>query len=218
MSHKLKVLGLACVAVFALTAVSASSAMAMTSGFTVGAGATRIEGTQTTALKLVIGTGAPVTIKCSTSTLNDAISEGLIHEATVTPFYGGAGACTFAGLAATVTVSSCTYTITDTAAANTYNVDVTNCPSSAPIKVTLPSTGCVVTITNQGALADVDATNNATTSPDDVDLTLTIAGIAFTGNALCPASIAGPCVGGTMTGGYTVKAFNGNTQVSLTTD
>jgi hypothetical protein len=216
MSRKLKVLGMACVAVFALTAVSASSAMATTSGFTVGAGATRIEATQTTAQKLVLG-GGGTTVKCSTSTLNGSISAGLVNEATVTPFYGAAGTCTV-GLTATVDVNSCTYTITDTATANTYDVDITNCPSSAPLLITVPSTGCVVAITNQGALADVDTTNNTTSSPDDVDIALAISGITYTGNTSCPANVVGTHNNGTLTGGYTLKAFNGNAQVSLTTD
>jgi hypothetical protein len=217
MSRKLKVLGLACVAVFALTAASASSAMATTSGFTVGAGATRIEATQTTAQKFAIGAGG-TTIKCSTSTFAGTITEGLIHETTVTPSYGGAGACTFAGLAATIEVHSCTYTITDTATANTYNVDVTNCPSTVPITITLPSTGCVVTVANQGALADFAAANNATGLVPDIDFALRFTGIAYTGNSSCPANVVGSHSDGSLTGGYTVKAFNGFTQVNLATD
>jgi hypothetical protein len=217
MKRKLKVLGLACVAVFALTAASASSAMATTSGFTVGAGGTSISGTQTTGQKIVIGAGG-TTIKCSTSTFSGSVAAGLIHEATVTPNYGGANACTFAGLAATVDVNSCTYTITDTQTQDTYNVDVTNCPSSAPLRVTVPSTGCAVTITNQGALADFTAANNALGAIDDVDFTLGFTGIEYTGNSSCPANVAGIHSDGAITGGYTVKAFNGATQVSLITE
>jgi hypothetical protein len=55
-------------------------------------------------------------------------------------------------------------------------------------------------------------------APDDVDITLTIAGVAYTGNANCPANLIGAHADGSLTGGYTLKAFNGATSVTLTSD
>jgi len=213
MSRKLKMICVACVAVFALTAVSASSAMATTSGFTVGTGGTTISGAQSTTQKLVIGAGG-TTVKCTTSTLSGSVTAGLIHEATLTPAYSG---CTVGGVSTPVDTNSCTYTITDTETANTYNADLTNCPSTAPIKITI-SANCTVSITNQGPLLDIDAANNTTGSIADVDATLTVKSITYTGTAGCLTNLIGTHSDGELTGGYTLKAFNGATQVSLATD
>jgi hypothetical protein len=209
MSRKIKILGLACVAVFALTAASASSAMA-SSAFTVATGGTKIEGVQSTAQKLTLAEG--VTVKCTTSTLTAPVSAGTVTEATATPTYSG---CTLAGLSATIETHSCTYTITNTGTALTFNADVTNCPSGSGIVI--KNSGCTVTILNQGPLSSITAANVAATPPH-VTATLGVGSIAYTGGSGCPSNVVGSHTG-TLEGGYTLKAFNSaGTQVGLSAD
>ena len=111
MTRKLKVLGLALVAAFAMSAVAASVATAEAFHFGSEVEHTVITGSQVTEDVFTVHGG---TVKCSTATyaggtINSANKNST--EITINPTYGG---CRFAGIAdsATIDMNSCDYLFT----------------------------------------------------------------------------------------------------------
>jgi hypothetical protein len=216
MIRKFKAVGVIFAAILAVSAIGASAASA-TSGLTPGANPAVITGNQTTAQKLVLGASG-TTIKCGTSNLSATTTGTIVTEATLTPTYAG---CTLAGLEATVVPNACKYTIKGTATALTATADVVGCAAGAPITITQGT--CVITIGNQAGLSKITFANSAGAVPDDVNVTLNVEKIAYTGGAGCPANVQGARTDGLLTGGYTARAyvdagepFKEGSQVSLT--
>jgi hypothetical protein len=183
MSRKIKLIGLAALAVLAVSAVSASAASA--AQFTSSAETTTLEGSQKTQNVFTTPAGE---VKCSVAkfsgTQKGTADGGLgftSQTATVHPTYES---CTAFGFSATVNTASCNYTLHANG-----EVDIVNCPSTAPIKITIPIGGCNITVTNQSAKKTVTYANEA---GGDVLVTANVSSIAFTSSGgLCGSSGTG---------------------------
>jgi hypothetical protein len=211
MSRKLKGLGLALIAVFALGAVSVASASAGT--FTAAKGATisgeQISGTITskTVAKHEFTTVAG-TVKCTTATFagTAAAAESTTQE--LEPTYGG---CTIAGsVPVTIDVNSCKY-LFHAGTAGAATVDV-RCPSS-PITVTVTGSTCSITIggtsggVNQG-LGGITLTNSGTSTAMDIVASIDVTGIHYIvdNGPSCPnAPASGTYTDGSYRGVATIK-------------
>jgi hypothetical protein len=206
MIRKVKIIGMALVALFALSAVGASAAQAASS-LDVGATPAFVTADQIAgnplklALKTATGGTTLSTVKCTTGHLETTTTTANVTEATLTPSYAG---CTLGGLEAEVKVNGCKYTLTNTAVAKTAEVDITSC--TTPLEIV--QAGCVIKIANQGPLGSITFANLAG-PPKDVEATVAVSMIAWSGGAGCPANLAN--VNGTdaeLNGPTTVRAFN----------
>jgi hypothetical protein len=165
MSNNFKALGLAIVAMLAMSAVvtSAASAQATTAKLTAMDNvypktwyATNSAGQET----LTTEAG---TVECA-STFSGSIA-GATQEFTVNPVYSGCKA--FGFLNATVAMEGCSYRlkITTTLTSPTHHYQVHSnvvCPAGKAIKITAGT--CVVTIGAQTGLTTADLENNAATT------------------------------------------------------
>ncbi len=126
MSHKLKALGLAMVAVLAMSAVVASAASAAAGIFTSEKSPVTLTRSQEGTNEWSIGTGARK-VSCATASAQGTASNGAT-SLTLTPTYTG---CTSTGgLGMTVTVNGCDFVLhptTGTATSGTETMDVV-CP------------------------------------------------------------------------------------------
>ena len=197
MIRNLKVLGLAVVAVLALSAVVASAAMALTPKVEVGTGDGNLTGTQTELGVFTVSGGR--TVSCKIATLSGAL-------ATTSAEVSGVGSkfeectSTLAGvtLPATVTVNGCTLTFhvgatVTSPPADTYEATADLvCAAGVGIEVHVYPAGttpaqhptttplCQYKIGSQNNLGKITALNTTTASPKDIDATLAITGISYT--------------------------------------
>ena len=197
MSRNLKLLGLALVAVLALSAVSSSPAFALTPKAKVAEGDGNLEATQIGTNQLTLSGGR--TFQCTTVKLTASLAAVSPTVENIVPTYSGCTS-TLAGvtLPATVTVNTCTYTahvgattgVTDQYAAT---ADI-RCPAGKVIDLEIYKEGttppnhnpanelCHYTVggavggANQG-LGSPTATNITTS---DIEANLNISGIAYT--------------------------------------
>jgi hypothetical protein len=128
MTRNIKALGLALVAVFAMSAVAASSASAL--HFTGGSGITKVHGAQV-GLNVFTANGSPV--ECEEATFSGAVTAATTTEQTVDPAYNK---CRFASktVNATVDINGCAFILTIPNAPNVNN----------PVHVECPTTGSIV--------------------------------------------------------------------------
>ena len=214
MNRKLKVLGLALVAVFALTSVSASAASAAQFTSSV-EGVTTLNGEQS-------GEGDVFTVNagvttCSVATyLGNAENGSAIAEAH--PSYSG---CSVEPIgSATIDTTGCDY-IFD--AAKTVDID---CGSGA-IKVVAKVFGitkCTISVPSQENLAVVDYVNNGG-SPSTITVDVSMEGIEYwqvagSGFGACNSegSSESPLTNGKYTGEALVEGEQGGTPVSISHD
>ena len=186
MTRNLKALGLAVVAVFAMSAVVASAASAQEGVLTV-------EGTQaihaeSSEHKFTSPAG---TIECTKSTFAATVESGAA-SATITPSY--TGTCTAAGAPATVDTNGCHFVIDDvTTTGNgdysaTVDIDCSTQEGSPGIVVTAfagSSHGfkvCEITVPPQTGISPVTVSNGA---GETVVLSGTATGIAYSKKGLC---------------------------------
>jgi hypothetical protein len=210
-------LGVAIMAVLALTAVGASAAQAASS-LDVGAAPAILEGAQVTTNKLSINNSkgeSLSTVKCTTATLSGTSTSTNVTTQLVTPSYSG---CTLGGLSATVPVNGCQYRLNSTATAKTASADVV-CPTGKTIEIIQGS--CVLTVGSQTGLSSVVFGNEGSGTTASVLATLNVGNIAITGGSGCPANLVGTSNKGVLTGTINVKAFKDEggtkgTQVGLT--
>jgi hypothetical protein len=195
MSRKLKVIGVAALAVLAVSAVSPSVAQAE---FTSAVEDTFLKGEQKTTNVLTTASGE---VKCTTATFEGTMkgtaAGGLgftSQTAKVHPTYSG---CTAFGFAAEINTNSCEFELTAEG-----KVSVLNCPSTAPIKINIPIAGCNITVANQGPLSGVSYSNEG--SPSSILVTETVTGITFTssGGACGSSSSNGKFTGSALTKGF----------------
>ena len=203
MIRNAKVLGVALAAVFALSAVAASAASAQ-QAYVTSDGPVLLKGKETGA-KTNRLTAFGTFVECPGSTyvggkLNTTPEEPLSHElngaettATIVPTYTNC-VSTALKLKSTVDMEGCDYVfhLQETNGTDSYAVTATvNCPTGNHIKVTVPVTGCVITITEkEGAypedsyqgLSLIDTTNG------ELDITGTIEGITAHAGAGCPGA------------------------------
>jgi len=160
MTRKLKALGLALVAVFAVNAIMASGASAndVVTSDSVN-GKTTVTGNQTTKHKFVI-IGQP--IECEVAHFEGTMGANSVEEITITPKYEK---CTYNGSVATVTLNKCKFTITGETNKTGHNVvHIIECPTSAPILIHIIVGGatCTLTIIEQTPEEGVKFTNETT--------------------------------------------------------
>jgi len=155
MIRKLKILGLALVAAFALSAVVASAASAQ-NGLLTAPGPMTLIGTQTGGAGSNALTAFGLTTECSKATyaghkLNSSsfIASGE-SKVTITPKYG---TCSTSGLPTTVDMNGCDYVfeLGGTVVANTYKVNAT-------VKCTTPGSHIVVTVFADAAHKELKCT------------------------------------------------------------
>ncbi len=215
MIRNIKALGLAIVAVGAMSmAVAASVQAAELHATTQGSAVLTGQQTQQHVFQTQAGT-----VTCGTANFEGTVaSQGTqvtAQEATITPTYSG---CEAFGLNATVQMNGCKYTITGKANTNTgattaltSYVDVSGCTSGKQIVVNAAGGLCTATIPEQHNLSHLVYKDEGTpgTSTEDVGVDVTVSGITYELHGLfCPGGGAtGLRHDGTYHGKATFKAF-----------
>ncbi len=212
MSRNLKVLGLALVAVLALTALVGSTAQANENGkFTAATYPSTSSGIDTGTHEFTAAGGS---VKCSHGTFSGTSSEASTTQ-TITPVYEECTAFGFVG--ATVTMNGCDYMfhLTGTGAGGSYNgnVDIV-CPTGK--EITVDAGPCTIHIPGQNGLGAVTFTNATSGGISDIVNHANVSGIKGSlvkNNFLCFFT-AGPFTNGTYTGSTTItgKDSEGNPQ------
>jgi hypothetical protein len=221
--QRLKVVGLTLVAVFAISALTATGAMAEPWKEFVSTPATgEVEAGQTEEHTFTVGGG---TVKCKKATFKDNVK---LEKSAKAWFRATYGECTAFGLSANVAMHTCEYELTlhavgkDTASVVNWNqgknqepgVEEKTCfaPTSITeaethkaeeIEIEVPTTGCKVFVGKQGPLTELTFTNNTTTT---VEVALNVKEIKSFSNGKglgCPAK-------GELKGTYTGKSVAKN--------
>lgn len=199
MIRNLKVLGLATVAILAMSVVVASSASAhylFTSEITP----TDFTAEQTGKHKFTTGGQS---VECSVATASGTQIGTSFSEITVTPTYSG---CTYAGKTTHVTMNGCAYTFTgSTTADGKHGIVHVECPVGKVIEVHItdfPSVGqtCTLTIAAQTPSQGYTATQQGA----DIEIHATASGIKITphGSGNCLVLISGVYTGTSTVRGY----------------
>ena len=173
MIRNLKTLGLAVMAMFALTAVAASAAQAIEFH-------SEIENTTITASTEAgsnsVFDAAGASISCASGTFTGSQVAKTSPTLTVTPAYSG---CTFLEvLNVPVNMNGCQYTFSANG-----EVAVTGESCTA---ITFEAKLCKVEVGKQGNLKEVTYTNAGTGTGRDVTVTPHVTGITYTSSGLCP--------------------------------
>ncbi|HET6997152.1 MAG TPA: hypothetical protein VFI03_01055 [Solirubrobacterales bacterium] len=220
MIRNLKALGLAVVAVLAMSAVVASAAQAE-ANFTASEYPAYVTGEQETGVHEFLGAGTGVT--CTGAHFLSHALGGPSPDLTVTAAYTGCKDTTF-GLSSTVTMNGCTYTFTTPTKVATDHytgkVDLV-CPAGKVVEVHVAT--CTLTISPKTELGTVTYTNKPAATPKkDVTLDIAVKGIPYKVDRgfLCPISSTYDTThnDGEYTGFATVKAFNANTNAQIDGD
>jgi hypothetical protein len=215
MTRKPKALGIALVAVFAMSAVVASAASAKE--IHSGASPTYIHGLQTSFNIFELTNEAPT--ECVSTTYEAGYPGTTASSLFMTPTYAN---CKSFGQKSTIDMNGCDYLFATPvigADSDHYTSSVKIlCPTAGGVKqkIEITATGCTVTIEEQtptSPLIDITNVTTATANQDDLLLKSTLTGIKYT-------STGGPCGAsgeGKFTGEVTLKAYSNahTTQVDL---
>jgi hypothetical protein len=191
MTRKIRALGLAVVAMAAMS-VAATSAQAFEM-HTVHQGNVTLTGEQTT--QFVAQTAAG-TVKCTAANFEGTtpyVSGTQItgQESTLTLTLAG---CQMFGLAGAIKMNGCKFTITNKSAggsttSKTGYVDVAGCTAGKQIEIIGGGGACTETVPEQQHLSHVVFENLGSGSQADVEINLTLSGIKYEiHGALCPGS------------------------------
>lgn len=219
MDRKPRFLVLALAAALALCSAlpALASAKQFHSTITGGATHTFITGIQvgTNNLDLENGTNG----KCTSVVLDASYAGPTASVVTFTPTFSG---CTMAGQNASINFNDCTFKVTTPAigADNdhyTASADIV-CATGGDIEINVPTAGCSVTIKAQTPgtpLVDLENVTTASANQDDILMTSTIAGIAYstTGGGICGAAGVAKYTGQITFKGYSNSAHS--SQVDL---
>jgi hypothetical protein len=225
MTGKLKVLGLALVAVWAMSAVAASGAQAQVGKLTIN----HIENEETVTDSSATLTGNQVgvhvftanghEVTCEHANFHAEIEDGAETVTTSAPEYTGCHIILGFTFSATVTVpAGCDYHFSNfetEGAAGEYTGDTKLTCTGEPIKINVPAAGCSITIGGTQSFANSVSASNMSETIDDITLNATVSGISFTSSGgLCGSS--GNT--GTYNGLTTIKAekTGGGEQTELT--
>jgi hypothetical protein len=208
MISKIRALGLAFVAVTAMSAMAASAAHAGTAH--IGTNPAALTAHSETGQQHILSiTGAGIfNSVCDTATIQGQVGEGsgtqTVHEATVTPTYSS---CKLAGTNATVRTNGCQYTLTGAGeGANTFSVDVVKCTTGKSIQI--QTALCVVDVPAQNGLSHVVGTNLGGEPNKEVTLNATVTGItAQQTGAACPGGNNATTNTASFSGATIAKAF-----------
>jgi hypothetical protein len=205
MNRKFKALGLALIAVFAMTALSAATASA--EQWHAGAHGT-VKGINVGEETFTTNAG---TVKCKVAEYNGTVASTTVSNQSVKPTYKECTAFGFVNT--TIDVGSCEYEFT-TPIKTTSTIHIKNC--ATPIRVT--AFNCEVTVGNQNNLAHIQWHQIAGSIPHAIQGTVTASGITYTQHSKSfPGCTNGTFSNGTYTGTNQVKAFTtAGVQTSLT--
>jgi len=223
MIRNLKALGLALVAVFAMSAMAASAAQAVTPTLVTG-GAGTVEGDQVTGTVHEFTVGARA-VNCKKAHFkgNSLASQTTL---TITPEYSECGTTPVLGVSlfATVTMNGCDYLFTNlshNAAAGDYNSDVSIiCPGTSKIEVHIYSNSgegseiCTLTIESDQTDLSGNTITNVAGSPNDLLIhhNVKVKTENHGNQTICGAATSEAEYHGTTT----LKAFIGANQTTLT--
>jgi hypothetical protein len=210
MTRKFKALGFAFVAVAAVSVAAAASVQAFEMHVTH-QGSAVITAEQSEQFVVTTSAGS---VKCSTFTLEGEVSGAgsqiTSQHSTLTPTYSG---CQAFGLAATVQLNGCKYTITNKlvqhTTARTAYIDIAGCTAGLPIQVNAGFGSCILTAPQQQNISHIVFENNS--SPiEDVNANVTLTGFIYQYHGpLCPGAATEQRADGTITGRATVRTFKG---------
>jgi hypothetical protein len=220
MVMRMKYLALAALAICALACLNAGVASALVKhDFEAG-------GTEKPPNYILTGSapGGPITWKwgsgasmgCSANALNGTVKTNPTQELELEPVYEK---CSLNGLAATVD-TSCKSVFTGETSSSGHGIVHIVCPSELPVRVTV--NGCTIEVKNQTPEGGTHYTNTGTGSSSDVDFTVTTTNVLYSkAGALC-SLISGLSGELTITGNYTMKAYEDiggaeGSQISFTT-
>jgi hypothetical protein len=192
-----------CAALCTLGSVTTSSAFAAAGEFTIGTSPAAITAEQKVQEVITVKNtaGSPVSIKCSIATFEGTASTANTTDITLTPTYSG---CTLGGLAATVKMNGCKYTLTGSAA-QTAILDIVGCTIGKTITITKGN--CTIAIGEQNNLSHFIFINEGSASEMDLLAQETVGGMKSTQTGSeCPAPGATQS-DGTYSGTTTIRAF-----------
>jgi hypothetical protein len=182
MMRNLKALMLAAVAALSLSAVGATAAQA--AEFHSSAASTTLkttaDGTGKAAHQVFDAAGASITC-AGVEIVSGTIAGATTSSVTVKVKY--TGACTFVGQAATVEMRGCDYKFN---ASGTVDLVGANC-AAEPIRFSVPSPPCTVTVGPQSGLSSVKYNNIKPGAKSEITLEPTVTGITYTATGSgCP--------------------------------
>jgi len=222
--RNLKVLGLALLVVFSMSAVMASAAQATPETTTLtttagGAGPVTLTAEQQAGGEQVfaVNTG---NIKCPSIQIPSTIVSLPAETIEVHPEYGQTTKCKAFGFNATITTTGCNLIHITTGKQEKITGQITVlCSGANKITVTNIGTNCVVTVGSQTVPGDaefVNTPNAAEPTKDDLDLIANLAGIKYTEAGTECANPGITSENGTYKGNTTVKGFQ--VQVGILVD
>jgi len=220
MTRNLKALGLALVAVFAFSAMAASSASAVTDHITVGSVPATLTGTGSDNV-FKITNATPLSVECTTARFHATVSSLGVTSVTATAEYEGRINQTphtvdcDSGLGqVTVNMNGCDYDLTgETTGLDNGSADATvsiTCSGTNEIVVEDTTHLCKIKIPAQTPTSGgVVYTNEGAGSSKDIKVTATVTGITYTteGSGCKLAGLAAEANNADYTGNVTVKAF-----------
>lgn len=202
--RNLKVMGLALVAMLAMSAVVASAASA--TNFTAASYPVALSGSQPGGAPHTFAVGGG-SVECETAVFTGT-GAAASETQTITPNYGGAGACeAFGFLGATVTLNGCDYLFN---VAGTVNLV---CPSGKDVTIADELNLCVVHIGPQTGINGISYKNNG----NHVDVTAASTNIKATvtkNSIFCPVA-GGNYTNASYSGTVTLKGDNGATKIDV---
>jgi hypothetical protein len=192
MTRNLKSLGLAFIAVFAMSAVVASAAYATNTNFHIAKANATITGAGPGAgvanfFTVTTGTGKDLLTRCEgPNSFKGAFAVGVTtsEPMTLTSEYRN---CTVAGSESTVTMNGCDFLFhSNSPTLTTVSTDIV-CPAGKEITETTVS-GCVIHIPPQSSLTLTTFVNTGAVGSEtrDMDANLNLTGIKYTITAGCP--------------------------------
>jgi hypothetical protein len=209
MNRKLKAVSLALIAVFAMAAISATTASA--EEFHAGEAPGTVKGVNVGEEVFTTEAG---TVTCKIAEYNGSFSTTTVKTQKVHPTYKE---CTAFGFIETPidVPTSCNYEFTEPVS-KVGKVNIVGC--TEPITVT--ASNCWVTIGNQNGLSSVTYTTGESKPVHDLLLHISITGITYTQHSkLFPGCKSGTFTNGKYTGTNTVRAYNAEgVQVPLTVE
>jgi hypothetical protein len=219
MTRKFKALGFVFVAV---AAISAASGSAQASELHVThQGSAVITAEQLASPGQHVLTTNSGTAVCSSATFEGSVASAgtqiTAQEIQMTATYSVG--CQAFGLAATVQMNGCKYTITNkvgqSTTAKTATVDITGC--SSPAKLNSGFSSCIVTVGNQASLGGHLVLQNNNSPSEDVTAKITVTGIQYQNHGpLCVGAATEQRSDGTYNGEATVRAFRGTQTEEIT--
>jgi len=207
MIRNLKILGMAVVAVLAMSAVVASAASAQLGTFTAHEYPATITGEQT---GTDVFTTVAGTVSCTHATYHGEAA-GPQTSLTITPTYSGCKA--FGLFTATIDMNGCDYQFnrptTEEPFGNGLYVGTVDIKCPVNTEITITTDVCRVTVPAQTGLSQITYKNTPTATPTDVDVSVNISKkIKYTVDPNCATAAAGTYTDGSYTGAATVDADN----------